>query len=126
MEGARFHNVLSLSPYLELRERFPYLTHSSKSQLNSSNSESDLPNLSAFNLASEVVPRGGVGGGQAPGPPFSVYLNPFITSSVHGHTFTVMDRMVCVVGAWAQLARYSGQTSPRTRGLTPLTLTFYF
>lgn len=37
-----FHNVLSLSPYLELRERFPYLTHSCKSQLNSSNSGNDL------------------------------------------------------------------------------------
>ena len=37
-----FHNVLSLSPYLELRERFPYLTHSCKSQLNSSNSENEL------------------------------------------------------------------------------------
>lgn len=36
------HNVLSLSPYLELRERFPYLTHSCKSQLNSSNSENEL------------------------------------------------------------------------------------
>lgn len=37
-----FHNVLLLSPYLELRERFPYLTHSCKSQLNSSNSEKEL------------------------------------------------------------------------------------
>lgn len=37
-----FHNVLSLSPYLELRERFPYLTHSCKSQLNSSNSKNEL------------------------------------------------------------------------------------
>lgn len=34
--------MLSLSPYLELRERFPYLTHSCKSQLNSSNSENEL------------------------------------------------------------------------------------
>lgn len=37
-----FHNVLLLSPYLELRERFPYLTHSCKLQLNSSNSENEL------------------------------------------------------------------------------------
>lgn len=37
-----FYNVLSLSPYLKLRERFPYLTHSCKSQLNSSNSENEL------------------------------------------------------------------------------------
>lgn len=37
-----FYIVLSLSPYLELRERFPYLTHSCKSQLNSSNSENEL------------------------------------------------------------------------------------
>lgn len=37
-----FHHVLLLSPYLELRERFPYLTHSCKSQLNSSNPEKEL------------------------------------------------------------------------------------
>lgn len=42
VEGSLFHNVLLLSPYLELRERFPYLTHSCKSQLNSSNSENEL------------------------------------------------------------------------------------
>lgn len=40
--GALLHNVLPLSLYLELRERFPYLTHSCKSQLNSSNSEKKL------------------------------------------------------------------------------------
>lgn len=40
--GALLHNVLPLSLYLELRERFPYLTHSCKSQLNSSNSEKEL------------------------------------------------------------------------------------
>lgn len=37
-----FHNVLLLSRYLALRERFPYLTHSCKSELNSSNSENEL------------------------------------------------------------------------------------
>lgn len=37
-----FHNVLLLSQYLELRERLPYLTHSCKSELNSSNSEKEL------------------------------------------------------------------------------------
>lgn len=36
------HNVLLLKAYLELRERFPYLTHSCKSQLNSSNSKNEL------------------------------------------------------------------------------------
>lgn len=41
-QKGRFYNVLSLSPYLELRERFPYLTYSCKSQLNSSNSENEL------------------------------------------------------------------------------------
>lgn len=52
-----FHNVLSLSPYLELRERFPYLTHSCKSQMNSSNSGTRTPNASAFNLDLGVQPR---------------------------------------------------------------------